>query len=178
MGGNTVSSPSGTSGWRRRDGASGVTNRRAPPLGLRYVVLLYGRRDRRLGVGSFEFSVYPSVGVSVRLRCVLMSSSLSILVPGGVDGRLGSYRGVWTAHRRAVSQRNLSPIEQIDALPGGPILPSSQHNSRCDDIGGRGGLSFGRSSAPSASTASLSRNVRSFWRRIAWRGAPRSALLF
>ena len=69
---------------------------------------------------------------NLKLHCTPMTASLTVLVDGGVDGGLGSYRGVWIAHRRAVPRRNLSRIEQINALPGGPTLPSSQRNSRRD----------------------------------------------
>ena len=68
---------------------------------------------------------------NLKLHCTPTAASLTVLVDGGVDGGLGSYSGVWTAHRRAVPRRNLSLIEKINALPG-PTLPSWQRNSRCD----------------------------------------------
>ena len=63
-----------------------------------------------------------------------MTASLTVLVDGGVDGGLGSYRGVWIAHRRAVPRRNLSLIEKINALPG-PTLPSSLLKFRVPQCG-------------------------------------------
>ena len=57
-----------------------------------------------------------------------------MVVDGGVDDGLGSYSGVWTAHRRTVSRRNLSLIEKINALPG-PTLPSSLLKFRVPQCG-------------------------------------------
>ena len=61
---------------------------------------------------------------NLKLHCTQRQLPSRVLVDGGVDGEFGSYRGVWTAHRRAVPRRNLSLIEKINALPG-PTLPSS-----------------------------------------------------
>ena len=71
------------------------------------------------------------VTMNLKLHFIQKLANLTVLVDGGVDGGLGTYSGVWTAHRRAVPRRNLSLIEKINALPG-PTLPSSRRNSRCD----------------------------------------------
>ena len=80
-----------------------------------------GRRGHAAGLGGFRVVRDDR---NLKLHCTPTAASLTVLVDGGVDGGLGSYSGVWTAHRRAVPRRNLSLIEKINALPG-PTLPSS-----------------------------------------------------
>ena len=58
---------------------------------------------------------------NLKLHCTKTAASPTVLVDAGVDGGLGSFRGVWTAHRWAVPRRNLSLIEKINALPGLPL---------------------------------------------------------